>query len=181
MHTEGFRRQQTGFSLVEAVVAVFILAAGLLGLAALQGRSLTYAQTSFYRSIAADLAADLADRIRANRSPFVALVDDPAGTAKIRPAELPAVPDVSQCSQDPADLDSVIGCPVPADPPPPGDNAYRVALDMAEWNTILRSQLVNGRWSLAAQADGQLLRYTLTIIWWDERNGNDASYSTVIQ
>ncbi|WP_309268007.1 type IV pilus modification protein PilV [Azonexus sp.] len=179
MRTERFRCQ-TGMSLVEVMVAVFILGAGLLGLAALQGRSLAYAQSSFQRSIAADLAADLADRIRANRSPFLAYTDTGA-----LPPGLLAAPDVSQCSQA-SDLDSVIGCPEPSSTPlPPGDNAYRVAADMTEWNMALRSQLVNGRWSLTAVPNGPLWRYTLTITWLDNRkdpNGNvDASYVTVIQ
>lgn len=157
---------QQGMSLVEVMVAVVILASGLLGLAALQSRSLIFAQSSHYRSVAADLGADLADRIRANRPPFLALDD-----AAVRPGDLAATPDFAGCVQS-ADLDVVTGCP----------GVFLVGAEMAAWNSALRAQLVNGRWNLVAAAAGQGFRYTLTITWLDDRAGNaDASYTTVIE
>lgn len=164
-----FARQQHGMSLIEVMIAVFIMASGLLGLAALQSRSLVFAQSSFYRSVATDLAADLADRIRANRPPFLALNDE---TPAVRPAELIAAPNFGTCLQN-ADHDQApTGCPL----------SFRVAADMTEWNTAVRSQLVNGRWTLVSVAAGQGFRYTLTLTWFDDRGNNqDASYTTVIE
>lgn len=59
-------RKQTGFTLLEVLVAVVILSLGLLGLAGLQAASLRNNQTAYYRGIATQQAYDMADRLRAN-------------------------------------------------------------------------------------------------------------------
>jgi type IV pilus assembly protein PilV len=55
-----------GFSLIEVLVATVVLSVGLLGLASLQVSGLRVGQSSFYRAQAAQLATDMADRLRAN-------------------------------------------------------------------------------------------------------------------
>lgn len=55
-----------GFSLVEVMVTVFILAIALLGLAGLQARALTGEYESFSRGQAMLLVNDMADRMAAN-------------------------------------------------------------------------------------------------------------------
>ncbi|WP_126456347.1 type IV pilus modification protein PilV [Sulfuriflexus mobilis] len=55
-----------GFSLVEVLVAVFVLAIGLLGLAGLQAKSLQFNYSAYQRSQATMLAYDIIDRMRAN-------------------------------------------------------------------------------------------------------------------
>ncbi len=59
-------KKNTGFTLIEVLVAMLILAAGLLGLAGLQASGLRQSQNASFRSQATALAYDLADRIRAN-------------------------------------------------------------------------------------------------------------------
>jgi type IV pilus assembly protein PilV len=66
--TRGRRRSQSGFTMVEVLVALVVLAIGLLGIAALYLNSLQSGRTAIYRTQAVNLAADLADRIRANRT-----------------------------------------------------------------------------------------------------------------
>jgi len=61
----GFSGPQ-GFSLIEVLIAVAILSIGLLGLAGLQAASIRNTGSSGQRSIAVNLAADIADRMRAN-------------------------------------------------------------------------------------------------------------------
>jgi type IV pilus assembly protein PilV len=61
----GARRQQ-GVSLIEILVAMVLLAVGLLGLAGLQLRGIQVNQGSQYRSLAEIMAEDLADRLRAD-------------------------------------------------------------------------------------------------------------------
>lgn len=58
---------QTGFTLIEVLVSIVILAIGLLGLAAMQLQSLKFTQGSQWRSQANFLAYDIVERIRANR------------------------------------------------------------------------------------------------------------------
>ena len=58
-----------GFTLVEALVALVVLSIGMLGIAALYVETLRASRSALVRTEAVSLAADLADRIRANRVP----------------------------------------------------------------------------------------------------------------
>ena len=58
--------KNAGFTLIEILIAVVVLAVGLLGLAGLQATSLRNNQSAYNRSQATQLAYDLADRMRAN-------------------------------------------------------------------------------------------------------------------
>jgi len=62
------RIRQSGFTMVEVLVALVVLTIGLLGIAALYLNSLQSGRTAIYRTQAVNLAADMADRIRANRT-----------------------------------------------------------------------------------------------------------------
>lgn len=59
-------RQQYGVSLIEALIALVVLSAGMLGLASLQLNSLKFNQTASFRSKATGLAYDMLDRMRAS-------------------------------------------------------------------------------------------------------------------
>jgi type IV pilus assembly protein PilV len=60
------RLREAGFSLVEVLVAMFIVAMGILALAGLLQAATRYSKMSELRSTATLLANDIADRIRAN-------------------------------------------------------------------------------------------------------------------
>lgn len=62
------KKPSQGFTLIEILVALIILAVGLLGLAALQLRANQAEMESYQRSQALLLANDIASRIRANSS-----------------------------------------------------------------------------------------------------------------
>lgn len=62
------RGRQRGFTLVEAMVALVVLAVGMLGIAGLYVTTLRSGGGAIYRMQAVNLASDLADRIRANRT-----------------------------------------------------------------------------------------------------------------
>jgi type IV pilus assembly protein PilV len=59
-------RNQSGFTLIEVLIAVVVLASGLLGLAAIQATALGNNHSAYNRSQATQLAYDIADRMRAN-------------------------------------------------------------------------------------------------------------------
>jgi type IV pilus assembly protein PilV len=61
-----------GFTIVEALVALVVLAVGLLGIAGLYVISLRSGAGAIYRMQAVGLTSELADRIRANRTANVA-------------------------------------------------------------------------------------------------------------
>jgi type IV pilus assembly protein PilV len=57
-----------GFTLVEVLIALVVLSIGMLGIAALYLESLRSGRAALYRTQAVTLAADIGDRIRANRA-----------------------------------------------------------------------------------------------------------------
>lgn len=61
-------RTQSGFLMLEAMIALFVLLIGLLGLAGLQARSQQAENESYQRSQALILLQDMADRMNANRA-----------------------------------------------------------------------------------------------------------------
>ncbi|MBZ0071799.1 MAG: type IV pilus modification protein PilV [Thiohalobacteraceae bacterium] len=58
--------RSNGFSLIEILITVLILAIGLLGLAGLQGASLRNNQSAYVRTQATNLAYEIVDAMRAN-------------------------------------------------------------------------------------------------------------------
>ena len=56
-----------GFSLIEVMIAILVMAFGLLGFALLQTTSVRFAQSSNYRTQATNLAYDMLDQMRSNR------------------------------------------------------------------------------------------------------------------
>lgn len=65
-----------GFTLIEVMVAVLVLAIGLLGLAGLQATAVRSNDSAFMRSQATILAYDMSDRLRANRQAALASLYD---------------------------------------------------------------------------------------------------------
>ena len=63
---KGRAKPMQGFTMIEVLVALLILAIGLLGVAGLQGLALKSVGDSERRAIAHNLAVSLAERIRAN-------------------------------------------------------------------------------------------------------------------
>lgn len=57
-----------GFTLIEALVALVVLGVGMLGVAALYLDTLRGGRSALYRQQAVSLAADLGDRLRADRN-----------------------------------------------------------------------------------------------------------------
>jgi len=85
--------RSNGFSLIEVLVALVILAIGMLGVASLFALSMHAGSGAIARMQAISLAGDLADRIRANRRAGAA--DAGAGTNNncIGPASVSCTPE----------------------------------------------------------------------------------------
>ena len=169
-------KKQMGASSIEAMVAVLIIGLGLLGVGAMQSRSIAMNQSAYYRGVAADLGADLAERVRALRTPFRA----GDGTATPQPLS----PDFSVCELD-SKLDLQGG--EQATGVSHGDT---VKTEMDHWNKLRESQLPGSRFDLDV-VDGEtkgFFRYTLTLTWLDNRQDKvdaeedrNTSYSVVIE
>ncbi|RJG03966.1 type IV pilus modification protein PilV [Noviherbaspirillum sedimenti] len=60
--------RQKGFTLIEVLIAMLVLAIGLLGLAGLMATSMRNNHSAYHRTQAVWLANDMIDRMRANRA-----------------------------------------------------------------------------------------------------------------
>jgi len=61
------QRRRRGVALVEVLVAMLVVSAGVLAMAGLLATASRYGKTSEFRAVATLLASDMADRIRANK------------------------------------------------------------------------------------------------------------------
>lgn len=68
MNTQTTLSNQQGFSLIEVLVALFVLSIGLLGLAMLQTRGTQFSTESYLRTQVTVAANDIIDRMRANKT-----------------------------------------------------------------------------------------------------------------
>ena len=114
-----------GFSLVEVLVAMLVVAMGILALAGLLQASTRYAKMSELRSTATLLANDIADRIRANRTGGEVGASGYDITDTAFPS--PQAPAHAPCSS--------------ASPCGPVDLAH---VDLADWTARLRATLPKG-------------------------------------
>jgi len=64
--------QESGFTMLEVLIAILVIAIGTLGMAGLQVVTLKNTQSSHYRSIAVQLANDIAERMRGNMNGVLA-------------------------------------------------------------------------------------------------------------
>jgi len=137
-----------GFTLVEILIAMVILAIGLLGLAGLQASTLRNNQSAYFRSQATQLAYDIADRIRAN---FVE-------ANKLAASAYITVNPTAAAVQ--ADCTSVTTTCTTAD---------MAENDLFEWNSAVTA-LPSGAGTVAVVAATQV--FTITIRWDDDRDGD---------
>jgi type IV pilus assembly protein PilV len=116
---------QCGFSLVEVLIAVVVLSIGILGVAALQTRSITQSQGSLQSSQAITLANTYADMMRANASAAE------QGQYEIDPSSPPTTAPSPSCSQSSAT-------------PPSCTAAQMAAWDRYTWFQLVTTTLPSG-------------------------------------
>ncbi|MEE8264567.1 MAG: type IV pilus modification protein PilV [Gammaproteobacteria bacterium] len=127
--------KSAGFTLLEVLVALFVLSVGLLGLASLQAQALRYNHNAYLRSVATQQAYDIADRIRANavglqNGAYDSITSDPG---------------------DPGCITS--GCAP----------AQVAQFDAFEWYTALSILLPGGTGTVAGNGPDSL--FTVTVTW----------------
>lgn len=66
------KQSQSGFTMLEVLVSILIMAIGMLGLAGLMAASMRNNHGAYHRTQAVWLAYDVADRMRANRQEALA-------------------------------------------------------------------------------------------------------------
>ena len=94
------KNNMNGFTLIEVLVAMVVMAIGLLGLASLQALALKDNQDAYFRSQANLLIYEMGDRIRAN----------PAYWSDQASVNSPIVEPVKNCSETPNGSDTLNPC-----------------------------------------------------------------------
>jgi type IV pilus assembly protein PilV len=157
---------QRGITLIEALIALLILALGVLGLAAVQARMLVETRTTNSRATAIRLIADLGDRIRLNTGAVLGSGGD----------ALAIVEPVSSSNSPYADPLGTTGfLPAAASEPTCTDTSFctpaeQTSRDLWEWRTELATQLMNGRAKIDQVAGSQQLR--VVVAWQLNENTN---------
>jgi len=153
------KRKYAGFTMIEVLISVFVLAVGLLGLASLQARSLQFNFSAYQRSQANIMAYDIIDRMRAN--PTVAL----AGSYNLALGAGPV---------------SMTDCQAAAANCTPGDMANfdltQWVCGLGNWNETatcqafnIRGPLGEGDGSVQITPNGSNVTITVNISWVDDR------------
>ncbi len=163
------RSAEAGFTLIEVLVTVLIMAVGLLGLAGLQLTALQYNHSAYMRSQATMLANDIADRMRANAV-----------------AERAGAYDVGTAAVDTDCNNNATGC----------TTSELAGNDLFEWNAALASDLPAGEGVVCLDAtpddgtgpaaanhacDGGGEIYAIKIWWQDDRSGTKQSFVTTFK
>jgi len=137
-----------GFTMVEALVALVVLAVGMLGMAGLYVTTLHSGSSAIYRMQAINLATDMADRIRANRTANLFYNDAPANNNCFGAA-------------------AVVDCT-------PEQMAQN---DLFLWNTQIGQILPNATGTVVAAGASSPWTYTITLTWY-EQGSNTGNVNT---
>ena len=143
-----------GFTLIEVLVALVVLAVGMLGIAALYVESLRAGRTSINRITAVTLASDMADRIRANPNAAATYAGNGPG------ADRDCVNGVGACT------------------------AVQLAEDdWFRWLQDENAQLPGGPTAtiVTANPSPALTQYTITLSWPEAGQADPSTYTLVTQ
>jgi type IV pilus assembly protein PilV len=168
-------RQDRGFTLVEVLVSLLVLAVGLLGLAMLQAAGFRFTNQSYSRTQATFLAYDIFDKMRANVTGFTAgnydLPDKAAADA--------AISAYSACKTGACNCDA-LAC----------DAATLARFDVGQWysqqDTLIpgakdASELATGPMRATIARNGNTATITMTWMETDRAKTADANQMPVSQ
>lgn len=139
-------RCQKGASLIEVIVALLVFSCGVLGLVTTQAMALQYRQNAWARSAATGLAADIAERVRANSA--AAWAGDYAYAVGYRAASVARHDEPAYCGGTPRQV---------------------AACDLAVWAASAVRRMPGGAANLSGDARQG---FTATLMWL-EREGGD--------
>jgi type IV pilus assembly protein PilV len=150
--TRNAHRRARGFTMVEALVALVVLAVGMLGIAGLYVTTLRSGSSAIYRTQAINLATDMADRIRGNRNANLAYNGAAANN-------------------------SCFGAAATADCSP----AQMAANDLFLWNAQLAQLLPTGTGTVVVAGASAPYTYTITITWLEQGGSTAANTQQTYQ
>ena len=160
-------KTHTGFTLIEVLIAMLVLAIGLLGLATLQTYTLRSNLSAYTRGQATQLLYDMSDKMRVNSeaaknstSTSGYLIDNTTTDTRTAGKK---VDDNHVCRKIPA-ANATTGC----------DAATLATYDLIEWTNAIAGTLPMGRACITSNGSvaNNDLGFTLYISWDDNRSGD---------
>jgi len=133
--------KQHGFTLIEVLITMVIMAIGLLGLAGLQVVSLRNTEVAYQRSQATSLAYDMLDRMRSNPK---AVEDGRYNAITTAPGSY------TDCTAGSCTTDEM------------------AAFDNGEWHNEIAAVLPSGTGTVSGSGSGSV--FTITISWDEDRD-----------
>jgi type IV pilus assembly protein PilV len=148
---------QAGFSMIEVLVVIVVLAFGMLGIAGLQASTVKFKINSWARSAASVQFSDLADRVRANPAqagpPFgQAAAGEPASTYVLQRSWTDQQADTLSLPTDCLAMECTA--------------EQRAAYDMLAWRARVRRSFPQGA---AVVTGNRATGITATIAWFDRQ------------
>lgn len=145
-----------GFSLIEVMVAVIIIAVGMLGIAKMQALGLSTTESSGVRSLVAIEAASLASTMHANRDYWVANPPPPSFTVDVAPGTTPVITDPTM---------TLNVTPTPCESTTPCTPALLAAYDVQQWGVALTQVVPAARATVSCNNTAVPLSCTIQVQW----------------
>ncbi|MFZ5523464.1 MAG: type IV pilus modification protein PilV [Pseudomonadota bacterium] len=142
---------QHGFSMLEILVTLVIVATALFGTAGLQVYAMRMNQGAQFRTQAIFLASDIAERMETNKAAAL------AGSYELAETSATGVA-ATDCSNS--------AC----------DEASLAAWDLAEWGNVIAGLLPQASWQITRTVTGNPSTYEIVINWTDRRT--NTQYAT---
>ena len=150
------KRQQKGVTLIEVLITILILAGGMLGMAALQSRSLMFNNIAYLNTLSNMMAFDMLDRIRANS---VYAIDGPGYSVSVgnTPADYNNDCETGNCT--PVEL---------------------AQYDIDQWKYLLDQHLPDGDGTIVKTDSPEGRNYTITVFF-DDSKGQDSPRQIILR
>ncbi|MBI5436346.1 MAG: type IV pilus modification protein PilV [Nitrosomonadales bacterium] len=153
LHPFASTTTQHGFSMIEILVTLVIVATALLGTAGLQVIAMKVNKGSHFRTQAVFLASDMAERMEANKATAVLGTYAVAATSAVNVA-------AADCSQ--------MAC----------NSANLASWDISQWGTAITGLLPQPIWSITQTTAGNPSTYSIVINWTDRSSVKTSSGET---
>ena len=143
------KTKQQGFSLIEVLVSILIMAIGLLGMASLQVNSARYQVIAQSRAIAAQYAGEIVEKMQANPT------GAQAGAYKLAKGAVPGTdicPTSGKCEKE-----------------------QRANSDLTVWRDVVTKALPGGDTEITYDATKNE-QYAVTVYWYEVTTGNTQSF-----
>lgn len=143
--------KQHGFSMLEILITLVIVATALFGTAGLQVYAMRMNQGGQFRTQAVFLASDIAERMEANKAAAV------AGNYAVASASTPSV-SAADCANAVCDSENL------------------ASWDISQWGTaIVNARMPQASWEITQTIAGNPSTYQIVIRWTDRRT--DTTYA----